>query len=183
MNKFLISLIAGHGKSSLDGEFTHPKTCIRNEVQRLGAIGPQENNPTTGFSGVNDVVRFLEEHALFSPQFERQERQPDRQGFKMIRRFAKKVDLTQNFRKLTVVIKLRISYRCSVKIEKVNGTRKWHLVSFALSDNGLFDETNAVAYISPEDFLYDCDPIQFKMIEQNSCIDIAYNPANDPYDL
>ena len=132
---------------------------------------------------MNDVVRFLEDHALFSPQFEKQERQPDRQGFKMIRRFAKKVDLMQNFRKITDFLELTISFLCSVRIEKVKGTRKWHLVSFALSDNGLFDETNAVAYISPEDFLYDCDPIHFSMIERDSFIDIAYDPANDPYDL
>ena len=66
-------------------------------MQRLGAIGPQENNTATGFSGANEVVRFLEDHQLFSPQFERQERRPDRQGFTMIRRFARKVDLTQTF--------------------------------------------------------------------------------------
>ena len=70
-----------------------------------------------------------------------------------------------------------------MKIDKVNGTRKWHLVSFALSDNGLFDETNAVAYISPEDFSYDSDPTHFKMIPRDCFIDSAYDPANDPYDL
>ena len=92
-----IFFIAGHSKNELDGEFTHPKSCIRREIQRLGAIGPQEDNSITGFAGVNEVVRYLENHALFSPQFEKEERQPDRKGFTLKKRYAKKADLTQSF--------------------------------------------------------------------------------------
>ena len=91
--------LAGHGKSELDGEFTHPKSCIRQEIQRLGAVGPEESNTTTGLSGANDIVRFLENHALFSPQFELKEHRPDRRGFTMKRRFVKKADLTKSFGK------------------------------------------------------------------------------------
>ena len=88
---------AGHSKSELDGEFTHPKSVIRKEIQRLGAVGPQEENSITGFAGANDIVRFLESHVLFSPQFEKEDRQPDRKGYTMKRRYAKKADLTQQF--------------------------------------------------------------------------------------
>ena len=95
--KNLTQISAGHSKSELDGEFTHPKNCIRKEIQRLGAIGPQEDNVVTGFSGANEIVNFLENHVLFSPQFEKQERQPDRKGYTMKRRFAKKADLSQQF--------------------------------------------------------------------------------------
>ena len=80
---YLIS--AGHSKSELDGEFTHPKSVIRKEIQRLGAVGPQEENSITGFAGANDIVRFLENHVLFSPQFEKEDRQPDRKGYTMKR--------------------------------------------------------------------------------------------------
>ena len=91
--------LAGHGKSELDGEFTHPKTCIRREIQRLGAVGPEEANTTTGLAGANQIVNFLENHTLFSPQFELKERRPDSKGYTMKRRFAKKADLSQNFGK------------------------------------------------------------------------------------
>ena len=93
--------LAGHGKSELDGEFTHPKSTIRKEVQRLGAVGPEESNSSTGLAGANEIVRFLENHELFSPQFELRERQPDRRGFTMKRRYAKKADLSQTFGNLT----------------------------------------------------------------------------------
>ena len=108
----------------MDGEFSHPKMCIRNEVRRLAAIGPQEDNSISGFSGVNDVVRFLEDHQLFSPQFEKRERQPDRQGFKMIRRFAKKVDLSRKFCKLIlffIVDNLQIQLKLTKLLEHVSG--------------------------------------------------------------
>ena len=88
----------------MDGEFTHPKSVIRREIQRLGAIGPQEENTITGFAGANQIVQFLENHELFSPQFEKVDRQPDRKGYTMKRRYAKKADLTQSFGLLTSFI-------------------------------------------------------------------------------
>ena len=100
----LSNILAGHSKSELDGEFTHPKSVIRREIQRLGAIGPQEGNTITGFAGANQIVQFLENHELFSPQFEKEDRQPDRKGYTMKRRYAKKADLTQSFGLLTSLI-------------------------------------------------------------------------------
>ena len=166
----------------MDGEFSHPKMCIRNEVRRLAAIGPQENNSISGFSGANDVVRFLGDHQLFSPQFEKRERQPDRQGFQMIRRFARKVDLSRNFCKSLLFLIVE-KFTILAKIDKIIGTRQWHLVSFQLSDDNLFDVSNANAYLSPDDFLYEMDPQKFKMTELESFIDSSFDPAHDPYDL
>lgn len=88
----------------MDGEFTHPKNVIRKEIQRLGAIGPQEDNSITGFAGANQIVHFLQNHALFSPQFEKEDRLPDRKGYTMKRRYAKKADLTQQFGLLTLIL-------------------------------------------------------------------------------
>lgn len=96
-NYLIIFCQAGHGKSELDGEFTHPKSAIRREVQRLGAVGPEESNSSTGLAGANAIVGFLENHELFSPQFELKERKPDRRGYTMKRRYAKKADLNQKF--------------------------------------------------------------------------------------
>ena len=84
-------LSAGHGKSNLDSEFTHPKEALRNRARLGGAVGSNERDPTTGTGSALSAVDYLGSHWIFSPQYERQISPSafDPQGFVLLKRYAK----------------------------------------------------------------------------------------------
>ena len=71
----------------------------------------------------------------------------------------------------------------SAEIKSSGGSRKWHLIQYHLADDGQFDENSATAYMSPEDFLFDLNPIRFTFTELETFIAPSFDPRHDPYDL
>ena len=65
-----------------------------------GAIGPDEDMPTTGISGVEAAVKFLKGQHLFSPQYEQTARMmPDKDQFVLNRRFVEQASLDGRYSK------------------------------------------------------------------------------------
>jgi len=89
-----VKTASGHGKSSLDGDFHCSKGLLDRAANLYGGIGPNEDNPTTGFSGARAAVQFLKQQELFSPQYERTAQMlPDKDKFILNRRFVEQATL------------------------------------------------------------------------------------------
>ena len=70
-----------------------------------GAIGPDENMPTTGVSGVTAAVNYLKGQNLFSPQYEQHAQMlPDKDRFILNRRFVEQATLDGRYSKSFSII-------------------------------------------------------------------------------
>ena len=89
----------------MDGDFHCSKGALDQAANLYGAIGPDENMPTTGVSGVTAAVNYLKEHNLFSPQYEQSAQMlPDKDGFVLNRRFVEQASLDGRYSKSLSII-------------------------------------------------------------------------------
>ena len=95
-----MTVSAGHGKSTLDGDFHCSKGLLDRAANLYGAIGPDETMPTTGISGAAAAVSYLKRQNLFSPHYERTAQMlPDKDHFILNRRFVEQASLDGRYSK------------------------------------------------------------------------------------
>ena len=89
----------------MDGDFHCSKGLLDRAANLYGAIGPDENMPTTGVSGVTAAVNFLKDQSLFSPQYEQNAQMlPDKDQFILNRRFVEQASLDGRYSKSFSII-------------------------------------------------------------------------------
>ena len=149
-----------------------------------GAIGPDEQMPTTGVSGVEAAVSYLKQHDLFSPQYEqRAHMSPDKDEFILNRRFVEQASLDGRYSKSFLFITWFLLVLVHIENVLSTRTRKLHVIKFLQDDDGCFDVERAIGYESPVDFMEDKNPFELKFSVASTELELSFTATENEIQL